>query len=96
MMGAMMYLERTWTAVSFQLDCTSAQLEQLRPTYRNTLNARDAAMKTPVESQDWSCSPAWEAWGRGVAVLGRRPWRQTVSRSDAEAAQAWDRSSIQQ
>jgi hypothetical protein len=53
MMGAMMYLERTWTAVSFQLECTSAQLEQLRPTYRNTLSARDAAVKAAVEAQDW-------------------------------------------
>jgi hypothetical protein len=48
-----MYLERTWTAVSFQLDCTSTQLEQLRPTYRNSLNARNAALKAAGEAQDW-------------------------------------------
>ncbi len=53
MMGAMMYLERTWTAVSFQLNCSSAQLEELRPTYRNTLSARDAAVKAAAEAQDW-------------------------------------------
>jgi hypothetical protein len=52
MMGSMMYLERSWTAVSFQLDCTGEQLTQLRPTYRNTLNARDAALKQAREKQD--------------------------------------------
>jgi len=52
MMGSMMYLERSWTAVSFQLECTGEQLAQLRPTYRNTLNARDAALKQAMASQD--------------------------------------------
>ena len=52
MMGSMMYLERSWTAVSFQLDCTTEQLAQLRPTYRNTLSARDAALKEAMASQD--------------------------------------------
>jgi len=60
MMGTMMYLERTWTAVSFQLDCTGTQLEQLRPTYRNTLSARDAALKQAAEAQDW------EAMGKAM------------------------------
>jgi Spy/CpxP family protein refolding chaperone len=53
MMGTMMYLERTWTAVSFQLDCTGEQLASLRPTYRNTLAARDAAVKAAAQAQDW-------------------------------------------
>ncbi len=52
MMGSVMYLERSWTAVSFQLDCTGAQLEQLRPTYRNTLSARDAALKQAMANGD--------------------------------------------
>ena len=51
-MGSMTYLERSWTAVSFQLNCTSEQVEQLRPTYRNTLSARDAALKQAAASQD--------------------------------------------
>lgn len=49
---SMMYLERSWTAVSFQLDCSSEQVGQLRPTYRNTLSARDAALKQAAASQD--------------------------------------------
>lgn len=52
MMGAMMYLERSWTAVSFQLDCTSEQLEQLRPTYRTALQTRDSNLQASIEAQD--------------------------------------------
>ncbi len=50
--GDMMYLERTWTAVSFQLDCTSEQLAQLRPTYRRALRARDSSVKQAMQAQD--------------------------------------------
>ena len=53
MMGNMMYLERTWTAVSFQLDCTSEQLQLLRPTYRAALQTRNAKVKAAREAQDW-------------------------------------------
>ncbi len=53
MMGAMMYLERSWTAVSFQLDCTGEQLELLRPTYRTALQTRADAVEASIEAQDW-------------------------------------------
>ncbi|HJN15673.1 MAG TPA: hypothetical protein QGH10_09295 [Armatimonadota bacterium] len=53
MMGSMMYLERTWTAVSFQLDCTTEQLAALKPTYRNALADRDAKLKAAMEAQNW-------------------------------------------
>ncbi len=51
--GDMMYLERTWTAVSFQLGCTSAQLAKLRPTYRTALQTRDSSVKQAMQAQDW-------------------------------------------
>jgi len=53
MMGAMMYLERTWTAVSFQLGCTGDQLTSLRPTYQNALATREAAVKKAVAAKNW-------------------------------------------
>lgn len=49
MMGDMMYLERTWTAVSFQLECTG---EQLRPTYATALQTRNDALQAAREAQD--------------------------------------------
>lgn len=54
--GGMMnfiYLERTWTVVCFQVDVTSEQYTALKPTYRNALSARDAAVKKAMEAQDW-------------------------------------------
>lgn len=53
MRGDMMYLERTWTAVSFQLECTSEQLEQLRPTYRQQLQLRNEGIQAAMEAQDF-------------------------------------------
>jgi len=53
MMGGFLYLERSWTAVSFQLDCTSTQLATLKPTYANALAARDAAVKKAMGAKDW-------------------------------------------
>ncbi|MGC9317821.1 MAG: hypothetical protein ACP5KN_07290 [Armatimonadota bacterium] len=53
MMGDMMYLERTWTAVSFQLECTSEQLEQLRPTYREQLQLRNESIQAAMQAQDF-------------------------------------------
>jgi len=52
MMGAMIYLERSWTAVSFQLDCTGEQIEQLHPTYLQALQTRQEAVKAATEKQD--------------------------------------------
>ncbi len=60
MMGDMMYLERSWTAVSFKLDCTPEQTAALKPTYRNALNDRDAKMKVAMEAQNWE--------GMGTAI----------------------------
>lgn len=51
--GDMMYLERTWTAVSFQLNCTSEQLAKLRPTYRTALQTRNSSVKQAMQAQDW-------------------------------------------
>ena len=55
--GGMMnfiYLERTWTIVCFQVDVTGEQYTALKPTYRNALSARDAAIKAAMEAQDWA------------------------------------------
>jgi hypothetical protein len=43
MMGNMMYLERAWTAVSFQLEgVTDAQEAALKPVFKQALDARVA------------------------------------------------------
>jgi hypothetical protein len=47
-----MYLERTWTAVSFQLECTAEQKDALSPTYAAALKTRDAAVLKAHEEQD--------------------------------------------
>ena len=52
MMGDMMYLERTWTAVSFQLECTPEQIAELQPIYAVTLQTRNDALKAAMEAQD--------------------------------------------
>ncbi len=52
-MGDMMYLERAWTACSFQLDCTAEQLEALRPTFRNALNERNQALAQAMQNRDF-------------------------------------------
>lgn len=68
-MGAMMYLERAWTAVSFQLDCTHEQIELLHPTFAAELKTRNDAVKKAMQAQDWesmrtaitTCQSALEA-----------------------------------
>ncbi len=52
MMGDMMYLERSWTAVSFQLDCTDEQIGQLRPTYETALSTRAEAIQAAADARD--------------------------------------------
>jgi len=52
MMGAMMYLERSWTAVTLQLDCTPEQIALLQPTFASELKTRNDAMKKAMEAQD--------------------------------------------
>ena len=51
-MRDMMYLERTWTAVSFQLECTTEQIAQLQPVYATALQTRNDAIKVAREAQD--------------------------------------------
>ncbi len=68
-MGAMMYLERAWTAVSFQLGCTHEQIELLHPIFAAELKTRNDAVKKAMEAQDWesmrtaitTCQSALEA-----------------------------------
>ncbi|MFP3904446.1 MAG: hypothetical protein ACLFWB_09435 [Armatimonadota bacterium] len=52
MMGDMMYLERSWTAVSFQLECTDEQISQLYPIYALALQERNEAIKQAAVDQD--------------------------------------------
>lgn len=52
MMGDMMYLERSWTAVSFQLDCTDEQISQLHPVYKAALEARQEGVKNAADDRD--------------------------------------------
>ncbi len=54
--GSFMYLERSWTAVSFQLNCTAQQLGALKPTYANTLAAREAAVKQAMAAKSWQAA----------------------------------------
>jgi len=51
-MRDMMYLERAWTAVSFQLECTAEQIEQLQPIFATALQTRNDAMQAAREAQD--------------------------------------------
>jgi len=79
-MAAFMYLERTWTAVSFQLNCTGDQVTALKPTFRNALNARDAAIRAAMKNQDWAamgkastdCKTRLDA--KLKAVLSKAQW----------------------
>ena len=61
MMGTMLYLERSWTAVSFQLGCTAQQQAALRPTYLAALQARDAAVKKARDANNMQAiGPAFQ------------------------------------
>jgi hypothetical protein len=44
-MGNMIYLERAWTAVSFQLNCTDDEIAALKPTFASALDARNTAIQ---------------------------------------------------
>ena len=90
--GNMMYLERTWTAVSFQLECTSGQLAQLRPTYRTALQTRDSSVKQAMEAQDWEalraalakCKQTLDA--KLQQVLSEEQWTKLQSLMQARMA----------
>ena len=51
-MEAMTYLEKAWTAVSFQLNCTAEQQEQLKPTFASALETRDQALTQAKQNRD--------------------------------------------
>lgn len=51
-MGDMVYLEKSWTAVSFQLDCTPEQQDSLKPTYATELQTRDEALAQAMKKRD--------------------------------------------
>ncbi|MEN6305679.1 MAG: hypothetical protein ABFD96_23345 [Armatimonadia bacterium] len=53
-MGAMTYLEKSWTAVSFQLDCTLEQQEALKPVYAAELQTRNQALEKALGSRDFT------------------------------------------
>jgi len=48
----MMYLERSWTAVCFQLLCSSEQLNALLEPFDQALQTRNAAIQAAVAAQD--------------------------------------------
>jgi len=50
--GAMMYLDRAWTALSFGLTLTDAQVAALRPTFQTSFATRAETMKTVMAAQD--------------------------------------------
>lgn len=52
LMGDMLYLERSWTAVSFQLECTEEQINQLKPTYASALETRSIALQEAMQNGD--------------------------------------------
>ncbi len=54
--GAIMYLERAWTAVSFQLGATPEQIEALAPTFASELKTRNEGLKRAMEAQDWQAA----------------------------------------
>ena len=57
-MQSMMYLERSWAAVNFDLKATKEQLAKLKPAYQAAWDARKAAMAKAREAQDWQAMGA--------------------------------------
>jgi hypothetical protein len=51
-MGALVYLEKSWTAVCFQLDCTAEQQESLKPTYATELTTRNETVEKAMKKRD--------------------------------------------
>jgi len=46
------YLERSWTAVCFQLQCSTEQLNALLAPFDEALQTRDAAVQAAIGAQD--------------------------------------------
>jgi len=51
-MQGMDYLEKAWTAVSFQLECATEQVETLKPTFAAELMTRDQAVAQAMKDRD--------------------------------------------
>lgn len=51
-MGDMNFLERSWTALCFQIETTDEQFEKLWELYKEVLTTRNAAIKAAIESGD--------------------------------------------
>lgn len=52
-MGDATYLERSWTAVCFQLECTQEQILALMPIYAEQLQIRTEAIAAAREAEDF-------------------------------------------
>ncbi len=51
-MGLMMYLERAWGAVNFELDGTDEQITELKPIFQSAYDARKEAIEKARADQD--------------------------------------------
>jgi hypothetical protein len=52
MMGQMLYPERTWTALCFQMETTDEQFDQLWALYSEVLEKRNDSIKAAIENRD--------------------------------------------
>jgi hypothetical protein len=51
-MGLMMYLERAWAAVHFELEATDEQIAELKPIFQSAYDSRKAAIEKAQADQD--------------------------------------------
>jgi Spy/CpxP family protein refolding chaperone len=60
-MRSMQHLERSWTALAFELNATADQLTKLRPIYQKVYDERKAALEKARAAQDFQAmGPALE------------------------------------
>jgi len=52
MMGDMWYLERAWTAISFQIPLEAEQMAVLQPVFAEALQTRTDALTAAMQEQD--------------------------------------------
>ncbi len=52
MMGDMWYLERAWTAISFQIQLEPEQMALLQPAFAEALQARTDALNAAAQTED--------------------------------------------
>ncbi|MCE5237339.1 hypothetical protein LLH23_02480 [bacterium] len=53
MMGSMMYVEQSWTALCFEVNLSAAQIAKLKPSYAWAYKTRNTALKTAREKRDF-------------------------------------------